>query len=644
MAGEESFKMRVSWVKTLKELLLDIEKTDDTKMVHLDKKFYYSWNLINEAWADARYDCFYAGWPSTLQSVGGKKLCQLPSRVNSSYQKGVCKGDELQCQPLLFGQNLCVPFATKKQRNSSFATCENKFQKESGGNYDFLRNITRDKANDLRELSALAAEVCSKNSTSPQKGSIVCQKINDKLPDAMKAIDRGFVEAVATTLKEGAEKSSTSEEVPEPIPTQSTSLKAEEDCEEPKADEHILLTQSVALIEKEMKSPLDEAYEKIKGEFLSSPFCDPEKVLNNSTDRPSAVYISLLMEEMKTLEYLHSTGPRQELLKKIDNKFGLSASTKSEVEGLLTQLGNNADSDQRKNVASKVRGIILQDQIKNYRPGKHNLAQDMKEELSKKNIFKKNAQGEVECPFISKDAFVKAVTGHQAVLKKHGGSIKNKNQITIVDYTRPSNERRMFVIDLNKNQVLHNTWTANGIGNDGGKGKDGIGGSPQMSNRSGSLMSSDGFIIATNASHGNRFGPNVLLRGVDANNTNMAARAVIVHGWDAPVADYSNGMRDYNPATGKYDRPYDVIQRVLKADFRNSSTKQMEDALWGIKGSLMTNSYLSPTEGCLGVPTVNVGHLDRKGRNKSQLELLREDLPGSVIFSYSGPDMKSNYL
>lgn len=631
-AAEDDFKMRVSWVKTLKELIHQIETTEDNKMVLQDKKFLKTWSLISEAWADARYNCFYAGWPSTLKSSGGKKLCQLPIRSNSSYEKGICKGDELQCQPLLFGKNLCVSFRTKEERNSSFSNCEKKFKEANNDHYDFLRNISREQANDLREMSSLAADICGSATSSPQKGSSICKKINEKLPDAMKAIDRGFVEATA-------QRDPAAEE-PEPIPTQSTPLVNAEDCEETTGDEHQLLTKSVASIQKKANEPYAESYEKIKQEFLSSPFCDPEKIANNSDNKPSAVYMSVLMDELKNIEYLSSVSKRSEFMKTMQDKFNLSFSAQNDVLALF----NQSSSSPGKETSMRIRGLILQDAIKNYRPGNKQLAQEMKEDLAKKNIFKKNSDGEIECPFISKDAFMKAMAGKEDVLKSHGGSIKKKNQITIVDYTRPSNERRMFVIDLETNQVLHNTWTANGIGNDGGKGQDGKGGSPEMSNQPGSLKSSDGFIIATAASHGNRFGPNVLLKGIDSNNTNLAARAVIVHGWDSPMGDYANGMRDYNEDTGKYDRPYDVIERVMKEDFKNGSSKQMEKALWGVKGSLMTTPYLSPTEGCLGVPTVNMKHLDRKGRNKDQVELLREDLPGSIIFSYSGPDMKSKYL
>lgn len=637
-AGDDSYKMRVSWVLSLKELATQIEQSSDHQVVQ-HNNFLNRFSIINEAWADSRYDCFFAGWPSSLKKSGGKKLCQLPNFSNSNYQRGLCKVGELQCQPLLFGKNLCVPFSSRKEKNSAFNNCEKKFQEEKRNNYDFLKNISHKEANELRELSLLASDICN-DTTSPQRGTTVCQEINDKLPDAMKAIDQGFVGAIAET------KSVQEEEIEfTPILTGTSPAPLEEECDEEKPGAHHELARQMEQIAQVAQGPLDVAYEKIKTEFLSSPFCDPEKVLNNSEQKPSAAYMSILIEDLRRLEYLNNDQQKIQVLQDLGSKYAFNSSTLSEVDGILKQMPvYPQEPDRRKALGAKARGILLQDAIKNYQSGNQNLRSEIEGVLGKSNIFKKNSQGQLECPFVSKEAFMMAMAGREKVLAQHGGSLPKKNQITIVDYTRPSNERRMFVIDLEKNLVLHNTWTANGVGNDDGKGEDGIGGSPQMSNAPGSLRSSDGFIIATSASHGSRFGNNVLLKGIDSNNSNMAARAVIVHGWPSPMGAYAEGVNEFDRKTGRFKTPLDPVARLMSTNFRSGTYEAMDDALWDLRGALSTSSYLPPTEGCLGVPTINMKHLDRKGRNKNQVELLREDLPGSLIFSYSGPEMKSKYL
>jgi hypothetical protein len=177
-------------------------------------------------------------------------------------------------------------------------------------------------------------------------------------------------------------------------------------------------------------------------------------------------------------------------------------------------------------------------------------------------------------------------------------------------------------------------------GGDNGKGADGFGSSPKMSNVSGSMQSSDGFIIAKGKSKGQLFGNNLLLNGIDQGNSNLAARSVVLHAWNTPFGNYTSGVSYFDSE----EPTIDVIKKIKEMDFKNSSVKEIEKAVFSLNTSLYTSPFMSPTEGCLGVSFSNVKHLDRKGRDKSQLELLRDDLPGSIIFNYSGPQMKSNYF
>jgi hypothetical protein len=624
-AHDPDYDMRVSWTKTLKQFLVELEKKDAHLLVDRERHFLERFHLFEEAWADTRYNCFYGGWPSV--KVG--KHCQNPAKVNSSYNQKSCKSSELQCQPLLFGKGLCVSGESQEEKNKIFSGCEKKFS----GSYDFLKNLTREEAEDFRELSTLAGDIC-RDEPDPS-----CMKIQAKLKDGIKSIDRAFVRAIASTPMSPV--SVPAQSVP-PTLSLPDSPHKEEECEDPE-HAHPSLSKSMNEISSFAGKGL---YDKIKVEFQSSPMCDPLKVLNNPAERPSAVVIARLVIELKDVDYIgNKRGSKDEYLNKLADKWQLSAETKREVLPILNKLMPYPQADdERKNLVARAKGLIIQDVMKNYRPDE-TMRAEVKEELVKNRIFTSGQNGEIECPFVSKDAFMKALQGRENALKAQGSVIKKKGQITIVDYTRPSNERRLFVIDLDSQRVLHNTWVAHGRG-DGSQssGADGFGSSPEMSNMSGSNMSSDGFVLASKASSGQKYGPNVILKGIDQNNSNMQARAVVLHGWDSPMNDYSDGIEDYNFKTERYDPPYDVIARAKETDFRNSSTQEMEKALWGLRSSTMIGQYLAPTEGCLGVPKTNAGHLDRRGRNKSQLELLREDLPGSLIFNYSGPQMKSKFL
>lgn len=614
-AADPDALMRESWVKTLKELLHEVETKNKDLLVQHEQRFI---EIFSNAYADSRYNCFYGGWPS----VKSGKFCQNPSKTNSSYDKSACGKNELQCQPLMFGKGICVSSKTQNERNKTFANCEAKFQKK-GGKYDFLNSPSRKESEDLQELSRLAHEICT------DKSSGVCQKVLKKFPAGMKAIDQGFQRAVASTDEEIAIS---------PVPVASTPHAT--DCADPE-HEHENLASTVRRV---VERTDDDLFEKIKSEFLTSPFCDPQKIVNDPTDRPSGLLIGKLTKDLSKIDPFGRSEKNEDYMNRLSGKYKLSSELVSEVVPMLNSIkSTQTEYENRRTLISKARILIAQDFIKNYKADESS-NELIKEALLDNHIFTESDEGEIQCPFVSKDAFNKAMAGRKKVLSSMGGSIPNKNQITIVDYSRPSNERRMFVIDLSTGKVLHNTWVAHGGGNGNADGVDGLGSSPEMSNVSGSNLSSDGFIIATQKASGKAFGPNVLLRGIDQANGNLAARAVVMHGWGSPLYQYSNGIEDYDYETETYSAPYDVIDRVKKANASTSDRKELEKAYNGLASSASTSPYMNATEGCLGVPMTNVKHLDRKGRDKTQLELLRDDLPGSLIFNYSGPQMKSKYF
>jgi hypothetical protein len=155
----DDYKLRKEWVHHLKKFLLDLEKTNpDAVLVKNGSEFHFVMNLINEAIAGDSHECFFAGWPSTLVKSGSRKRCQNPINGNSNYQSGDCKASELQCQPLLFGKNLCVSFSRKKDRQMAFASC-NKKSKQMGGS-DFSKTLNSDEKAELKEISILAHQVC----------------------------------------------------------------------------------------------------------------------------------------------------------------------------------------------------------------------------------------------------------------------------------------------------------------------------------------------------------------------------------------------------------------------------------------------------------------------------------------------------
>jgi len=620
------FEERVAWVKSLKELMLEIESKSEFEVTESQRLFKEKFTLIEKAWAQSE-ECFFAGWPSIIKKVGNKKFCTSPLNAKLNYQNGNCQSGELQCQPLLFGKNVCVAFSSPLDKSLAFSKCESKFKKEKK-NYDFLRNLSAQEANDLQNLSVLAHKVCEEGSVGIQEGSGMCKKLMEKFDDG--------IHSIAMSQRKESPIASINRPQPQRVTPQTLNVSPQprnrplpvreahthdEDC--PPEHLQVLRPHSLSSLMSSQDAALEEMYHNLKNDFQNSPHCQPENVLHDPSI-PNSLLFKEMIYDLGFLDYLTATDSWGESrLKDVLDKYKVSSPAQNEVKSLFTKLGSNGDQ-----VKKEIKRIILQDYSRNASQRNKSLSEELKALLVKNHIFSEK-DGEVECPFMSKDSFFKAVKGMQKV--KNLSGVKNKNLLTVVDYTQPSNNRRLYVVDLESNKILHNTWVAHGGGGNNVFGSDGLGGSPTMSNRSGSNQSSDGFVVAGSPSYGSRFGNNLILNGVDSNNGNMRARAVIMHGWDSPGEEF---------ATGK---PKDVRTSFDRLN-AHSSVQEFKRSLSEMKSATFVDRILRPTEGCLGVPRVKMTHLDSKRRDKSMIDVLREDLAGTVIFNYSGSGMKSKFL
>ncbi|MDB5012387.1 MAG: hypothetical protein JWQ25_589 [Daejeonella sp.] len=103
--------------------------------------------------------------------------------------------------------------------------------------------------------------------------------------------------------------------------------------------------------------------------------------------------------------------------------------------------------------------------------------------------------------------------------------------ITIVDFNKSSRENRLWIIDLDKKQLLFNTLVAHGQGS-------GDDLAQNFSNTENSHQSSLGFYITNNIYQG-KHGKSLILNGMDRGfNTNAKARSVVVHGAEYVSQDF----------------------------------------------------------------------------------------------------------
>ena len=137
--------------------------------------------------------------------------------------------------------------------------------------------------------------------------------------------------------------------------------------------------------------------------------------------------------------------------------------------------------------------------------------------------------------------FEKAVTGFMNMKNQHILS-DNKNIVTIVDFTKASTEKRMWIVDLAKKTLLLNTYVAHGQGSGDNMATD-------FSNVAESHQSSLGFYVA-NETYFGKHGLSLKLDGQDKGVNDLArARAIVIHG-----AKYVS--EGFIKSTGRLGRSY----------------------------------------------------------------------------------------
>jgi len=121
---------------------------------------------------------------------------------------------------------------------------------------------------------------------------------------------------------------------------------------------------------------------------------------------------------------------------------------------------------------------------------------------------------------LSRNAYNYAIEGLDKLMAS--GRIQKKDIVSIVDFRRPSIEKRFFVIDLNHRKLLFNTYVAHGHGS-------GKYFARQFSNNPSSFQSSLGF-YETSSTYNGKHGFSLKLAGLENGiNDKVEERAIVMH-------------------------------------------------------------------------------------------------------------------
>ena len=121
--------------------------------------------------------------------------------------------------------------------------------------------------------------------------------------------------------------------------------------------------------------------------------------------------------------------------------------------------------------------------------------------------------------------FQKAYLGYVQI------SHKDPGVLIIIDYTKPSNEERFYVLDLNKKKLVYSTRVAHSKNS-------GLEIPLEFSDDPNSYQSSLGFFVTLGEYNG-AYGYSLRLKGLEENiNANAEDRAIVIHGGDIVEDEY----------------------------------------------------------------------------------------------------------
>lgn len=153
--------------------------------------------------------------------------------------------------------------------------------------------------------------------------------------------------------------------------------------------------------------------------------------------------------------------------------------------------------------------------------------------------------------------------------------------LTVIDYSKPSTEKRLWVIDLSKKEVLFNTLVAHGKNTGNVQ-------SSSFSNTPSSLQSSLGVFI-TGDTYIGKHGKSLRVKGLEAGvNDNAYSRSIVFHG--------ANYVSPSIAKTGRIGRSWGcmaVSEDVIQPLINTIKNKTLVFAYYPDKKWLNKSTYLS---------------------------------------------------
>jgi hypothetical protein len=575
--------------------------------------------------------CAYGGWVSVRNAAG---RCSVPPE-----SKNRSCGSSFYCNPLLFGEGICVDASTAALRSTTFSRCEQRFVAgNSKDPYQYLETILKDPArvDALQKLLGQVQEICTAGT---QSKTAMCARFLDKLSRLKKKLHsttpvtklEPSVVPAGAQQKESPSQGGLALRISNVEPTtkkQITPQKIKNEsctsCPPPTGVIAPVTQSSVKDVLNAYRTNARAVYARIKERYLKdqdkvSAECHPYSSFRQ--DEKEAFFVSLFNKEIRAFaEVTANRVPelsRTDALIRLREGLGWSESElnewKKRAEALENvDLGLSSDVlgkmvNEKKDKRYVAVAGFQRDLIQKIKSALKTQASQKALSLRAGQLLKQN--GIADCDFISEEAFVEAYqaaqnNSHQpekanllTVLDRSSGDIYQKNRDGSYVLTRDKQRvlkrplpRRMLTVDLQQEKVLFHSEVSFG---DGVVGKTTYE-SPKCSNQANTNYSPQGLFVTTSTRSANNkvFSSGTFVRLPNQNGPEF--RGIALHesgaspfgaylGDNGSGAKLKNGSSDYSS----------LVEYLRRGE--------------GV------NPYAAPgnTDGCVGIPQERIREANR---------------------------------
>lgn len=157
---------------------------------------------------------------------------------------------------------------------------------------------------------------------------------------------------------------------------------------------------------------------------------------------------------------------------------------------------------------------------------------------------------------INSKAVLLALKGYEKL--KQLGKIANQRYLTIADMSMASNHPRLYIIDMERQELLLKTFVSHGKNS-------GLLFAKQFSNSLGSFQSSLGFYV-TGKPYQGKHGKSLVLKGMESGiNDKAEQRAIVLHGADYANQGFVNQQGYLGRSLGCPAVPNNQVEAIIKA-------------------------------------------------------------------------------